>query len=47
MMYFGLTNSLAYLMDLMNNVFIKYLDKFTIAFIDDVLVYPKDEEEQE
>jgi hypothetical protein len=47
MMYFGLTNALAYLMDLMNKVFIKYMDKFLIVFIDGVLVYSKSEEEPE
>jgi hypothetical protein len=47
MMYFGLTNALAYLMDMMNKVFVEYLDKFIIVFIDDVLVYFKHEEEHE
>jgi hypothetical protein len=47
MMYFGLTNALAYLMDLMNKVFMEYLNKFVIVFNDDVLVYSKSEEEPE
>ena len=38
-MSFGLTNALAAFMDLMNRVFEKYLDKFIIVFIDDILVY--------
>ena len=32
-------------MDLMHRVFREYLDKFVIVFIDDILVYSKDEEE--
>jgi hypothetical protein len=34
-------------MDLMNKEFIEYLDKFVMVFINDVLVYSKDEEEYE
>jgi hypothetical protein len=44
-MSFGLTNVLSYLMDLMNKVFMEYLDKFVIVFINDILVCAKDEEE--
>jgi hypothetical protein len=47
MMSFGLTNAPTYLMDLMNKVFMKYLDKFIIVFINDILVCTKDEEEHE
>ncbi|GJX88193.1 putative reverse transcriptase domain-containing protein [Tanacetum coccineum] len=43
-MPFGLTNAPAVLMDLMNRVCKTYLDKFIIVFIDDILVYSKDEE---
>jgi hypothetical protein len=46
-MYFGLTNALTYLMDLMNEVFMECLDKFVVVFNDDILVYSKDEEEHE
>jgi hypothetical protein len=46
-MSFGLTNALAYLMDLMNKVFIEYLNKFIIVFINNILVCTKDEEEHE
>ncbi|GJW28043.1 putative reverse transcriptase domain-containing protein [Tanacetum coccineum] len=42
---FGLTNVPAIFMDLMNRVCKPYLDKFVIVFIDDILVYSKDEEE--
>jgi hypothetical protein len=44
-MSFGLTNVLSYFMDLMNKVFMEYLDKFVIVFINDILVCAKDEEE--
>ncbi|GKA06793.1 putative reverse transcriptase domain-containing protein [Tanacetum coccineum] len=44
-MSFGLTNAPAVFMDLMNRVCKPYLDKFVIVFIDDILVYFKDEEE--
>jgi hypothetical protein len=44
---FGLTNALAYFMYLMNKVFMEYLDKFVVVFIDDILVYSRGEEEHE
>jgi hypothetical protein len=44
---FGLTNALAYFIYLMNKVFMKYLDKFIVVFIDDILVYSRSEEEHE
>jgi hypothetical protein len=38
-MSFELTNAPAYFMYMMNKVFMEYLDKFVMVFIDDILVY--------
>jgi hypothetical protein len=46
-MSFGLTNAPTYFMYLMNKVFIEYLDKFVMVFIDYILVYSRSEEEHE
>ena len=46
-MSFGLTNAPTTFMDLMNRVFRPYLDKFVVVFINDILVYSKDEQENE
>jgi hypothetical protein len=45
MMSFELTNAPIYFMYLMNKVFMEYLDKFVVVFIDDILVYSMNEEE--
>jgi hypothetical protein len=44
---FGLTNAPAYLMYLMNKVFMDSLDKFVVVFIDEILIFFKNEEEHE
>jgi hypothetical protein len=46
-MSFGLTNAPTHFMYLMNSVFMEELDKFVVAFIDDILVYSKSTEEHE
>jgi hypothetical protein len=46
-MSFGLTNASAYFMYLMNKIFMEYLDKFVMVFINDILVYSRSEEEHE
>jgi hypothetical protein len=42
-----LTNMPVYFMYLMNKVFMEYLDKFVVVFIDDILIFSKTGEEHE
>ncbi|WMV24317.1 hypothetical protein MTR67_017702 [Solanum verrucosum] len=44
-MSFGLNNTPTAFMDLMNRVFIQYLDMFVIVFVDDILIYSRSENE--
>ena len=46
-MPFALTNVHVAIMCLMNNILSNYLDKFGVVFIDDILIYSKNEQEHE
>ena len=46
-MQFGLKNVPAAFMDLMNRVCRPFLDRFAMVFIDDILVYSKDQKDHD
>jgi hypothetical protein len=46
-MSFRLTNAPSYFIYLMHKVFMEYMDKFVMMFIDDILVYSRSQEEHE
>jgi hypothetical protein len=46
-MSFGLTNAPSYFMNLMNKVFMEYLDRFVVVFIDDNPIYSKSDSDHE
>jgi hypothetical protein len=46
-MSFGLTNAPAVFQHMMNDIFRKYLDHFIVIYLDNILIYSKNEEEHE
>jgi hypothetical protein len=46
-MSFGLINAPAYFMYLINKVFMEYLDKFVVVFINNIMIFSKNEGEHD
>jgi hypothetical protein len=46
-MPFGLTNALAIFQHMMNDILWKYLNHFVFIYLDDILIYSKNEKEHE
>jgi hypothetical protein len=46
-MSFGLINAPTYFMNLMSKVFMEYLDRFVVVFIGDILIYSKNDSDEE
>jgi hypothetical protein len=46
-MLFSLTNAPVYFMNLMNKVFMEYLGKFVVVFIDNILIYSENDSDHE
>jgi hypothetical protein len=43
----SITNAPSYFINMMKKVFMEFLDKFVIVFVDDILVYSKNNEEHD
>ncbi len=43
-MPFDLTNALVVNLHLMNDIFREYMDKFVVVYLDDILIFSKDQE---
>ena len=44
-MPFGLINALGFFQHLMTNVFQEFLDEFVLVYLDDILIFSKDEKD--